>query len=1026
MTRSSIAASFLVLLSAVCAGSAAPSPAEKEIVSFEHIPAPNFGVINCVIRDDRGFLWFGTSKGLFKYDGYQIRVLTVGDEEPLQGNILGRDRQVVTAMARMEDGSLLLGTDLGLWQFDPETGKFRPFCSDRELSTTRISSVAEDLHHTFWIGTASRGLYRLDPTTCTVSRLPSSAGLDDIRITALLAGRSDTVWVGTVGGGVYGLDISLPSPGVVTHLHRVPGSNSPGLPSDEIAALCTNSGELWIGTNRGLAVFHLRTAVVSTIGLASPIPNTVQSIVADPSGRMWIAASDIGVLSCREGAAMQFTSSGDLDRSLRSAKVLYADPVASDEATLLLWVGTRDGIDKIVISRNPFHCYIRGEDSLELNRGAVLSMCEDHRGVLWVGLWGGGLVGFNRAGGAYRAGGSLTYTSKSPLALPNDDINSVAEDRDGNLWIGTASGLVMLDSTRHHLLLDRHRADDPSSLLSDAVGRITADRSGNVWCCTDEGLSRLIPGPVHRFRNFLSGETDRRKFGGNVVSDVMEDRWGNIWAATYGRGLNRFEPDGSVTRFLCPADTAGDEENFIYTIVENDEGSFWLSTRAGLVLFDLRTGSFVRHPIAQLHDAHIFDIRPDPRGGLWLSTSVGLVKFDSATGAFTRFGSEHGLKFSELFSEFCPTRSGSVLVGGIDGFAEFSFHDIGRKARIPKLAITSFQVLDREISAPVSGPEPVRLSYDQNFLSFSFAVLDYANPRRNRFMIRMDGVDARWVDAGTRNFATYPKLEPGSYRFEVRGCNSENVWDEGAASVSIMISPPFWHAWWFRLLIAGILLAVVSAAYRYRLGRALEVERLRLRIADDLHDDVGSNLSSIAMRSRSLQRAPELSTATRQKLAEIYETAITTSQGMKDIVWFIKPRSDTVDDLLLRMKDAASAILCDVEHNFETTGGDNSVRVSIEFRRAFFLACKEALTNVAKHARATKVQITVRHADGMLEMVIHDNGIGFDSDGAGRNGLAGNGLSSLRQRAGSLAGGFQISSERGRGTTVRFSGKIRT
>jgi signal transduction histidine kinase len=284
----------------------------------------------------------------------------------------------------------------------------------------------------------------------------------------------------------------------------------------------------------------------------------------------------------------------------------------------------------------------------------------------------------------------------------------------------------------------------------------------------------------------------------------------------------------------------------------------------------------------------------------------------------------------------------------------------------------------------------------------------------------MEGLNEDWIQAGNRNFATYTHLDPGTYVFRVKGSNSVNVWNEGGTSLAVVIAPPYWNTWWFRLLVVAMVLGLAYAAYRYKLRKALEMERMRLSIADDLHDDVGSSLSTIAMVSRVVQRAPELTMATRGRVAEIFETAIKTSEGMKDIVWFIKPKDDTIDDLLLRMKDTASSILSDVGHEFRTPGKGSTTLVTVEFKRNFFLSFKEVLANIVKHAAATKVRIQIERQADFLEAVIEDDGRGFDQDTARR----GNGLGSLQRRAKSMGGKCEIRSSPGKGTTVKFSGRI--
>jgi signal transduction histidine kinase len=197
------------------------------------------------------------------------------------------------------------------------------------------------------------------------------------------------------------------------------------------------------------------------------------------------------------------------------------------------------------------------------------------------------------------------------------------------------------------------------------------------------------------------------------------------------------------------------------------------------------------------------------------------------------------------------------------------------------------------------------------------------------------------------------------------------------------------------------------------------VERLRLRIANDLHDDIGSNLSTIAMVARAIQRTPELGQTTRRRLAEIYETAVATSGGMKEIVWFIKPENDTLDELLLRMKDTASSLLANIDHKFHVPKQRHSSRITVEFKRNFFLAFKEILTNIVKHASPTEVDIQIEQSKGKLEMVIRDNGRGFDESTVRR----GNGLGSLESRAQTIGGVCEITTQPGKGTKVRFWGR---
>ncbi len=991
------------------------------VTTLEHISIPNFSKVNSIFRDERGFIWIGTTTGLCKYDGYEIRTLPIGypsDTKHLEGPL-----QTVTAITTLGPDSILVATLRGLWTFDLTTELCAPFLPGNQFSESEISSLLKSPDGTIWIGTVSQGMFSYSRTERTIQHYSTKNGLSNDHVTSLLVDHSGKLWIGTVAGGIDVLELSDRkfvnySKDIAVHMR---------LSSDHITALCENGDSaLWIGTNNGLNVLEFASGKTHQVDLHSPLQHTITSIVRDPAGKMWFSASDLGMFFSQADTLTQFTFSADADRSFNTTKVLYVDPTASTRSELLLWVGTRNGVDKIMIAKKPFINHIRNQNGLQLDRGAVLSLYEDRSQMLWVGLWGGGLNGLRRAGQSYKRVFDFQNNPMNPNTLPNNDVGSIVEDNAGNLWIGTRDGLAVLDKNRKRLIVEKHIEGDSSGLVSNNIIRVSADRSGNLWICTDKGVSRLVGRNPDRFKTYLNDRKYNHPLGGNAVSEILEDHLSDHWIATLGNGLIRMAADGSLKQFLAPGDSSGTRENWISNLVEDKRGLIWLSTPTGLVSFDPRSAAFHTYMIDELLNAHIFGIAPTDTGWLWLSTSIGLVKFDPRTNSIIRFANDQGLSFSEFFSEFLQSQGNRLFVGGVDGFTEFSPDSIRVATQPPVIVITGFTVLGKEFPVSTLRSGTVHLAYDQNFFSFDFAALDYANPRNNKFAYRMVGVEDDWIDAGTQNSARYTHLDPGRYVFQVKGSNSQNVWNQSGTSLSIIIAPPFWTTWWFRFLVIVALGTSIYLAFRYRLQKLLEVERLRMRIADDLHDDVGSNLSTIAIVSRSIQQARELSADTREKLAEIYSTATSTSEGMKDIVWFIKPRNDKLDDLVLRMKDTASTMLTDLEHEFRIAESEDwkaDTRITLEFKRNFFLAFKEIVTNIIRHASATNVQFQLSSRDGMLELFVLDNGRGFQP-GIQSMKQHGHGLTSLQNRARALHGICEVTSEPGKGTTVRFSGKL--
>ena len=293
-------------------------------------------------------------------------------------------------------------------------------------------------------------------------------------------------------------------------------------------------------------------------------------------------------------------------------------------------------------------------------------------------------------------------------------------------------------------------------------------------------------------------------------------------------------------------------------------------------------------------------------------------------------------------------------------------------------------------------------------------------PERNSFKYKLEGVDLDWVEAGSRRVAYYNNIYPGEYRFHVLARNSDTAWGEPGALVDIILLPHVWQTWWFKVALAAVLGLVFFALHRLRLARVREVEALRLRIAADLHDDVGSNLGTISLLSRKVQKDGAVREGEQEDLAAINRISMQTANSIREIVWFINPEYDTMQDLVLRMKEAAYAGPAGIECHFQTSEVGLSNHLPPQFRQNFFLLFKEALANATKHSSASRVDINISQKDHLWQLSVRDNGKGFDSAAA----HSGNGLKNMRLRAAKLKGNLEITSHPGRGTEVLLSTKI--
>ena len=283
----------------------------------------------------------------------------------------------------------------------------------------------------------------------------------------------------------------------------------------------------------------------------------------------------------------------------------------------------------------------------------------------------------------------------------------------------------------------------------------------------------------------------------------------------------------------------------------------------------------------------------------------------------------------------------------------------------------------------------------------------------------LEGFDHGWVMAGARRYAAYTGVPPGTYVFKVRGSNSDGIWNNEGAALRIVIAPPFWGTWWFFVLSALLAASMLYTVYRYRVKQLLAIERLRGRIAGDLHDDVGTDLSSIVLAAQSIERKLPTTSNQREEVRQIGSIALRTQEMMRDIVWVLSSRNDTIDDLIMKMRDATKRILGTITFSFKAPEAALPDKMSLEFKRTIFLFYKECLNNIVKHASASAVSIELRSSGRGFVLTIADNGNGFNPSSHS----SGIGLKSLRARAEQIRGDFLIWSEPGKGTKISLTVK---
>jgi ligand-binding sensor domain-containing protein len=1034
--------------------------AQPRDLRFEHLSVEqglsNYAVTK-IVQDKQGFLWFGTADGLNKYNGYEFAVYKSAPADP---NSL--PSQFIQTLYVDRKGNLWVGTvDRGLWRYDPDADKFEHFESDphnsESLTDKTVNTILEDSQDELWIGT-NAGLYRYhrerdafiiyrhDPQdTASIS--------SNVIVTiceASAASRKTELWIGTGGGGINRYDREK---NAFTH-YRHHSQNSSTLNSDNVVCIREDRrGVIWIGTDSGLNRYDRQTDTVARYRYdpADPYafgPAWVFDIYEDSHGTLWIGTIGSGLWRYEAASDRFFRYVHDphdpYSLSENRISCIYEDPASRD----VMWLGTfGHGINRCNRRQEAFARYKLDAE--------VFAIWQDRKGDLWIGGTNSiGLLRYDRQGKLVRR---HRQEPANPDSLGSNLVFAIREDSRGDIWIGTVRGLHRYDTKRDRFVRYNHEPINPAIPTHNFVKAIYEDAAGEIWIGTaGSGLSRLNRAKM-TFTHFRHDPGNPQSLSDNNVSAISEDKNGDLWIGTFDNGVNRLDrKTQTFTRYRHdPNNPHGINANSICSLSADSSGYLWIGTSgSGLNRYDPHTGRFAHYTERDgLPDNSVNGILPDTHGNLWVSTDKGLSKLvlsrtrelvpsSDSIGerlgpqitAFKNYTVKDGLINNRFRFGAChKSRNGRLFFGGEGGVIAFYPDSLKDNPHVPPVVITGFKVFDKPlpIQQALFSLDEIELSHRQNFFSLEFVALDYTVPAKNQYAYKMEGFDPDWVHAGGRRYASYTNVDPGAYVFRVKGSNGDGVWNEEGASIKIIITPPYWQTWWFRALAAMFVGAIAFGVYRYRVNQLLKEERLRTRLAADLHDEIAGNLSSIAMFGQIVEDKVGAGLDRNASESQLLHRMITLAQesvtAIREIIWAIDPKPETIYDLLVRVHDLAvnacraqNMILQFDEPTKEQLPATN---LSPEQRKHLWLLLKEAINNAIKHSGGTELAIRARYEKGSLSISIADNGAGMNGSKPSTK-FSGKGLGTMQSRAEQLRGSLLVLPNPAGGTVVTVTAKI--
>ncbi|GAB3841760.1 sensor histidine kinase [Hymenobacter jeollabukensis] len=971
--------------------------------------------VSCLTQDRAGFLWLGTQDGLNRYDGASFRVFRGDPQRP--GTLLSNFIQDIAADPR---GGVWVGTGGGgLSYYDPLKESFTSY-SEGVIADDFVWSVFCDRQGLVWAG-SEKALNLIDPKTGKVRQFRHaqavSGNVHRNSIRAITQTPDGRIWVGTGEGRISVVDFKTG--------RLVPLAGwAPGSAIKSLAATPRNG--LWVAAadGGGLCFIDLLTNQKTHFRhdparVGSLPSNEVNAVLVDQQERVWVGT--VRGLCRYDAAADYFTV---WQHQLNNPRSLPTDKVISlfQDRSGLLWGGTDQGVVSFEPRPNAFTQPVPSRFT-----GPVWAVAEDAVGNLWVGSETNGLLRHDPISGrvtTYRA------NPADPQALPEDFIRAVLPDRAGRLWVGTRSkGLTYLDPATGRFRRFRHNPADPTSLSDDNVRCVYEDRQGRIWVGTEGGLNLIDPvsGRCAVYRN---NPHDSLSLSGNYVRCVYQDRRGRLWVGIGGGGLSQFDSrTGHCRAFRARRDDPHSlSTDFVRCMLEDEQGRLWLGTEGGGLscLIDAERGRFENYGEADgLPNNVIYGMALDAQQHLWVATNKGIARFTPRTKEFRTYDTRDGLPQDEHNAgAYWRGRDGRLFFGGGNGLVAFQPAAVRFNAEPPPVVLTGFRKFNRwaTLDTSITASRLLTINPRDNFFSIEFAALNYRLSDKNRFAYKLENFNEKWIDAGTQRQATYTNLDPGTYVFRVRAANNDGVWNNVGASLRLVVEPPWYQTWWFRILASWLVFGLLFLAYRVRVSQLLALERVRHNIARDLHDDMGSTLSSISILSQLARTHQQRGNAEQssQLLDQIGDSSRRMLDSMDDIVWAINPAHDSMESVTSRMRSFASDVLeaRGIDFIFKVAPEVTEHRLPMRARREFFLMFKEAVNNLAKYSKAEFARITLDYDNRSLVLRVEDDGVGFDPKAPAQGG--GNGMTNMRSRAAAIKAHLTIDTAPGEGTRLEL------
>ncbi|MEO8149542.1 MAG: two-component regulator propeller domain-containing protein [Bacteroidia bacterium] len=790
--------------------------------------------VTCIYQDIKGLMWLGTQEGLNSYDGYVFKT----------------------------------------YKHNPD--------NDNSLSSSAILCITENKDNTLWIGTDGGGLNLLNLLNGKFSHFEKNDSVKNSissnRVKNILFDSKGRTWIATFGAGINYFDKVTGK-----FFEYLPDSvNKKSFSNFVVKIIEDKKHRLWLTTRNGFYQFIPETKKFIEINLnpeydtISPPPR-LTDLAEDDSGLLFIASANQGIFSydADKNSVQKFSIENFSSRENFVNKLLF-------DSQGNLWIGyMNEGVDVIDVEHSHFIHYEKTENNkYSICGNHTASLFEDHSGLMWAGTFGNGVsiadlktkrlsafrfhpasrnineklniynilndgnhlfLATNESGLYVYDKNDSIYSfkeSSAKFSIPKNDVWSLLKTDGDNFLLGTyGKGLSNFNLNDKIFSPVSYKAlADSTRFNASFILCLMRDSRNKIWIATQRNGMYAFDAQNDSLQHYQPGENNFSISDATVLA-VFEDDKKNIWAGTFENGFDVINTTtNEIKNYRFDAKNKNTPGSNSTTCFYQQKNVMWFGTiGGGLNAFNLSTQKFTRFTEEQgLPDITVYGISPDETGSLWISTNKGISKItpaisDTSINILCRnYDVNDGLPANEFNQgAYFKDKNGVLYFGSVNGLVSFRPELINNNNSLPPVLLTSFKIFEKEYSldTAVSYKKTITLNYNQDFFSFEFAALSYFLAQRNQYEYMLEGFDKKWINIGNRHFVSFTNLSPDQYTLKIKAANNDGVWNDNPTVITIIINPPFWMTWWFRITVVTIIALIIYLIVNVRIKRIRKEER---------------------------------------------------------------------------------------------------------------------------------------------------------------------------------------------------------